>query len=259
MKRWPRSLQKWYAGVLLCATLLVGLSTLMVWQAHFQQQQEGLRDGRFRFSLTQVKASLESGLRLGFATADLPGAQQLIDQMRARQTDIVSIDVFDERGEILFSTDPAGLGSSVPLEWRQPCINPLGDLWQGQTQDSDMQCVALINSFEQASGGVLLRYRRLARLAPAVSLPQDWPYLLLGVGALVGLALGWGRRPIGQAEAQAKALHDAVVNGGPVPHHTDLLWGPAQTGLATLAQWEQVLSQTDAEADRLDAQEASGR
>ena len=257
MSRSPHSLQRWCAGVLLCATLLVCLSTLLVWQTHFRQQQDHLRDGRFRFSLTQVTASLEAGLRLGFLVADLPGAQPLIDQVRARQTDIVSIDVFDQHGEILFSTDPAGLGSSVPTHWRTPCTQSSAGGWQGQTRDSDVQCQALVNSFGQASGGVLLRYRQLARTAPAVSLPEGWPFMLLGVGVLLAVALWQGCRPIRAAESRAQVLHAAVVDGGPLPPGPpDALWGPTRSGLAMLSAWEQALRDTDTEAERLDNPEA---
>jgi len=103
-----------FAQVLALLLPVVAGIVLVVWQQAVSAQVESLRDSRFRFSLHQVKAALESGLRLGFAPADLPAAQGLIDQVLARQQDILSVDVFDAQGRVLFSTDQSGVGDSVP-------------------------------------------------------------------------------------------------------------------------------------------------
>lgn len=254
----PYSLHRFFVGVLLATTLVVCLVTLVVWQSSLRQQQDQLRESRFQFSLTQVRASLESGLRLGFATGDLPGAQNLIEQVRARQSDILSIDIFDSRGTILFSTDQGGLGSSVPMAWRNPCTAGAGALWRGQTQDSDLQCVALVNSFDQVAGGVMLRYRLPSRAVSAVELPQAWPLMLMGVLVVVGMAASQGRAGMQALDQRALALRLALLGKQSPPEDHDPLWGHAvQPGIAAMARLEAELAQTDAEAERLDKLEAS--
>jgi hypothetical protein len=254
----PLSLHRLFVLLLICLAVLVGMSTLLTWQHNFRQQQDGLRESRFQFSLIHVKASLESGLRLGFAVSELPGAQNLIDQVRARQSDILSIDIFNTQGLILFSTDPAGQGSSVPLTWRKPCMQSAGQLWVGQTQDSDLQCTAVVNGFEQVSGGVLLRYRLPSRSTRAVELPHAWPWLLAGLVLLVSALAAWSRTASTALDREAQALHDTLSDETPWPaNEMGAAWGPVTEALEALARFQHGLSEADAEAERLDKLEGS--
>lgn len=226
------------------------------WQGVYGERIDALRDSRFQFSLRTVKATLESGLRLGFAAADLPRAQGVIDPLRARQRDILSIDVFDPEGRVLFSTDEAGVGDSLPVAWSRPCLQSETGEWRGWAQDSALQCVTLVDGFERVAGGVLLRHRLLSDARDLPDLAGRWPWLLLCLLALTaGVTIaGWRASRVLQAQAQARldmmrgaGKATTVVQEGP----------PLATALVALAGLDALLNRTEAEADEIDRMEAA--
>lgn len=250
---------------LLTVALLVALGATWIWQNGAREQVDMLRGERFRFSLNHIKSALESGLHLGNATAGLPGAEALITQVRGRQPDILSIDVFDAQGDVVFSTDPGGMGLKLPAHWAAPCLSVNAPPWSATDADGGVQCVGLVNAFGQAAGGVLMRHRMATPMAANVALPDDWPTLAAWAGALVlvlGLVSAWAALPI---ERQARRLrhqleapegHTAVA-GHTTENPHGLSFGPEPQALAALAQHAAWLSAADAQADLLDNQEVA--
>jgi hypothetical protein len=248
----------WPALVLLVAVVSAG--SVWIWQSGIRDQVEDLRSERFRFSLLHVKSVLEAGLRLGNTTADLPGAEGLIQAVRDRQPDILSIDIYDAQGDVLFSTDPGGLGLKLPAAWSQACLRTDGgNPWTDQDADGGVQCVGLVNAFGQAAGGVLLRHRWSAGAAQGLTLPTDWPLLAAAVAALVLVTGVAGAALVRPLEAQARQLRSLVESDGATQAAPDVTneWGPASAALQALATQDRWLSDTDAEADQLDRQEAT--
>lgn len=241
--------------------LVVAGGALWMWQDGINDRVEALRSERFRFSLMDMKATLEAGLRLGNTTADLTGTPALVAQVRDRQPDILSIDVYDAQGDVLFSTDPSGRGLKLPPAWRPPCLNPETTGWMGFDADGGVQCVGLVNAFGQPAGGVLLRHRYAARTSAGLSLPPDWPQLAALAMALIAVTAWAAARAVGPLHRQAHALRTQLNNldHTPAPAHAadaDTL-GPTVAALAALQAHDRWLRETDAEADRLDAQEAA--
>ncbi|MBY0465878.1 MAG: hypothetical protein K2W33_13145 [Burkholderiales bacterium] len=241
--------------------MLVAGGALWMWQDGIHDRVEALRSERFRFSLMDMKATLEAGLRLGNSTADLTGTGALVAQVRDRQPDILSIDVYDAQGDVLFSTDPSGRGLKLPPAWRQPCLNPDTTGWAGLDADGGVQCVGLVNAFGQPAGGVLLRHRYAARTTADLRLPTDWPGLAAMVIALMGLTAWAAARVVRPLHQQAHALRAQLdeLYHTPAPPDVSALdtLGPAHAALAALQAHDRWLRETDAEADRLDAQEAA--
>lgn len=246
---------------LLAVVLVVAVGSLWVWQGAIADRVEALRSERFRFSLMDMKATLEAGLRLGNATADLAGTDALVAQVRDRQPDILSIDVYDAQGDVLFSTDPSGHGLKLPQAWRQHCLNTDDSGWAGPDVDGGVQCVGLVNAFGQAAGGVLLRHRYGNKTTAGLTLPTDWPQLAAALLALMAAA-GWAAAlVVGPLHRQARDLREQLDNLAthptvPVGAADDAL-GPATVALGALHAHDRWLQATDAEADQLDAQEAA--
>lgn len=247
---------------LLAVALLVALGATWIWQTSARAQVEMLRGERFRFSLNHIKSALESGLHLGNATADLPGAEALITQVRGRQPDILSIDIYDAQGDVVFSTDPGGLGLKLPAHWATPCLSVGAPPWSATDGDGGVQCVGLVNAFGQAAGGVLMRHRMATPITGNVALPDDWPTLAAWAIALVlvlGLVSAWVAWPM---ERQARRLrHRLEAHTAAQGHTTDTAhgpsFGPEAAALAALAQQDAWLSAADAQADQLDNQEVA--
>jgi hypothetical protein len=262
---WRRlSMMAGFWPTLVLQMLLLSAAAVWVWQSGIRNEVEDLRSERFRFSLLHVKSVLESGLRLGNATADLPGATSLIREVRDRQPDILSIDIFDAQGDVLFSTDPGGLGLKVPAAWTQACLRAdAGNPWIDQDVDGGVQCAALVDAFGQGTGGVVLRHRRSARAAPELTLPEDWPVLATVVAVLMLAAAVAAVVAVQPLQRQARQLRAAVEatsgTGQPVPDGTVVSdpFGPATKALQALSDQDRWLAQTDAEADRLDRLESA--
>jgi hypothetical protein len=247
-------------AALLVLALLVSLGVFSIWQQGVREQLDAHREERFRFSLAHVKTSLEASLLLGMTAHDLPGAQALINQVRNRQPDILSIDVFDPQGQVVFSTDPGAVGLQVPGTWSEPCLKQGGNPWTTHADDADLQCVGLTNAFDQPAGGVLLRHRLPSRNNPGLALLDVGP-LWLGV-LLVVLTGGWvlGASVIRPLERRAQHLREQLALATDASHvaplEADPQFGPATQALQSLAAQHARLSDTDAEAERLDRMEA---
>jgi hypothetical protein len=269
MKHAP-SVNREFSAVLLVALLVLAACCWTIWQFAFTHQLQQLRESRFQFSLANVRATLESGLRLGFAPSDLPGTQALIEQVRAREQGIQSIDVFDPAGRILFTTDQSGVGASLPGAWRTACMAKLpGEIWRSEEEDGNLQCTAVINGYEQVVGGVLLRYRLQAIHGLRGTLSGHWPSFLVTL-ALLGLLGGMaGWLAVRSTEQRLNALTSAfegegdgegmvqVRGRGQGRASDDNMAGPAASALEKLGQMQGELARIKAESERLDALETA--
>jgi hypothetical protein len=249
---------------LLALLIVTLLGTSLAWRNSTKERIDQLRADRYRFSLGSLRTAAESGLKLGLETGELPGIQGLIADARALQRDIISIDVFDARGRVTLSSDRAGLGTSTPAEWREPCLAARGEMIASSDSDSQVQCAALLNAYEQVVGGIALRYKSIT--APVISSlmasAQDdeaqpnamrhrmpltllaIPIGLLAVGAALG---GWAARSVRQ---QLVAAGEALHSGA---HDHDLpLLGPVGPALQALQARSDQMARIDAELESID-------
>lgn len=255
MRRAAPSLNRYFAALAGVALLAALVAAGAGWLQFLEERGALLRESRFQFSLNSVKGTLESGLRLGLALPDLPGAQTQIDQTRVQEQGILSIDVFDTDGRIVFTTDKNGIGANLPAAWRAPCLTP-GAGWRAQDDDGHLQCSALENGYEQVAGGVLLRYRLPSRATTLDALSGRWPAapmlavaltLLAGLVGLASYAAWLLLRPI---ERRLDLLSDSI--GGAGAAGDDELAGPLTAALTALAQHAENLRAVERETDRID-------
>ena len=234
---------------LLAALMTVAACSWAIWRVAAADQIHELRESRFQYSIKTIRSTLESGLKLGFAAADIPGAQALIDEERARDPAILSIDIFDTSGRTLFTTDEGSGGLGNPS--RKAC---LADASLGVTRDRDddgaIACTVLVNSYQQVSGGILIRSQFAAQTGIDDGLPDDWRPLLalLALLILTGCIAGWWvvRPTERKFEAAAMAL------AGNLPASDDDLVGPLASALHQLGKIQDELRATEAEAQRID-------
>ncbi len=249
------TLNRFFVMLLALVLLLGGFTGVLAWREAIEVRSAVLREGRFQFNLNTIKRHLESGLQVGLQLPEQTGMQQLIEQMRAYELVIRSIDVFDAQGHIVFSTDGSGLGANIPATWRQPCLAATAGNWSSQDEEGRLLCGAVITGFDQVAGGVALRYRLPDRTSLLSQLARYWPPLVGLVAALLILAglLAWLLlRPLEQQlQRQAAAL------SGDDRARNDALSGPLAQALEQAQDLRQQLATIDREADRLDNLEAS--
>ncbi|NUU03315.1 hypothetical protein [Herbaspirillum robiniae] len=250
LSRLVLTLNRFYVLALSCALLLALGAGVLGWLATLEQRGAALREGRFEFSLNTIRSGVEAGLQVGLLLPDLPGAQQLIEQSRSQERVILSIDIFDAQGHIVFTTDSGGVGAVIPAAWRAPCLTRARGNWSGVDEEGRLVCGAVINGFDQVAGGVALRYRLDDRAGTFGQLGGFWllPLLWAAGLALVGGLFGWLLlRPV-----ERRLLQQSDALAGLRDGRNDTLTGPVAGALLAAAAMQEEFARIDAEADRLD-------
>ena len=94
----------------------VGMTTLL--SAHmFERTLSDFLTSRFEFELNDIRQRIETQMDLGIALAELQSVPQELEEYLRADEQILSIEVFDDTGIVLFSTDPSFVGDLVTEEW----------------------------------------------------------------------------------------------------------------------------------------------
>lgn len=257
-------LTRGYLITLILLLLASLLGSTIAWRNISKDHIDAVRADRYRFSVGTLRSAADSGLKIGLDTASLLGMEALINEVRARQPDIISIDIFDAGGRITQSSDKASVGTTESLDWREACLAARGEIRLLREDENLIQCAALLNAYEQAVGGVALRYRSvraplLAELLNASRTDQAtegaWshpallsllglPLALLVLGAVLGR---WAGQPLARELRQA----DQSLRSGQGSGDSALL-GPMRGALETLKAREASARDIDAELERID-------
>lgn len=248
------TLNRYFVLTLALALVAVLLASTLSWLTTLEARGAMLRESRFQFSLSNVRSAVDSGLELGLLLPDLPGVQDLIERNRLQESGILSIDIFDVDGRIVFTTDNGGVSATLPEAWLAPCLASRQISWHTQDEEGDVLCSAVVNGYEKAVGGVVLRYRVANRAGTLGVLGSAWPQAALAILVLLTLGICGGWLAVRERErrwrrgAAAIRAQDAIVDGTTI----DGAIGPLSVALARLSRIEHALSAADREADRLD-------
>lgn len=124
----------------------------------FEDEVSSLVRSRYSFVAFTIKKRVEDSLNLGFALRQLRQVQDAIELEKTRDEQIVGIEIYDSRGEILFNSDRGRIGASVPDEWLQPLAEPTGQPFALMDEDSHAVGLPLVNSLGKVEGAVVLVY-----------------------------------------------------------------------------------------------------
>lgn len=199
---------------ILASTMLL---TALFGYYKFEDEVSSLVRSRYSFVTFTIKKRVEDSLNLGFALRQLRQVQDAIELEKTRDEQIVGIEIYDSRGEILFNSDRGRIGASVPDEWLLPLAEPSGQPFALMDEDSHAVGLPLVNNLGKVEGAVVLVYpagyveRELggalwglaARMAAIVVLFAVLTFVVAGV------ALGPVRRRLAAMET---ALATALTN-----------------------------------------------
>lgn len=175
------------AGIVsLIIVLALGL-TIMLNFFKFEQTLRNVTESRLGFTAVDLEKRIQTGLDLGLDLAVMTNVQVIIDAEAADDPDIVAIDVFDDRGQILFTT---GEGGSVPASWRVAFAAGETGVWRVSDPDRIIVGSRLTNNFGFEVGGVALSYSRAvfdARLDAMIEIMTRSGIIILAGTAIVGL------------------------------------------------------------------------
>ncbi len=211
---------------------LIFILVLQLNRSLVDKTYDRLAETRFLFVSQSLKTALELNIGLGFPLAELRVTQDLIEREKADDDQILAIEVLDETGRSLFSTDRGTVGEEAPATWSMALQMAGGQRWTVVERDAIVIGVPIVNDFERTVGYVALQYaktyfdQRLAEFSESLTL---WG---LGIFAILALVLLGGATALTAASAARPRALLAIFNGETAP----VLSGDALIDLATAGQ-----------------------
>ena len=146
----------------LVAILAAGVVLMTVLSAHmFERTLSDFLNSRFEFELNDVRQRIETQIDLGIELGDLQSVPEELEEYLHADEQILTIEVFDETGTVLFSTDPSFVGDLVTEEWVTAWRTSRGrDVWSNLERDARVVGVPLRDNLGREVGSLALRYSR---------------------------------------------------------------------------------------------------
>ncbi len=173
----PRKVSAALAAILLSTMVL----TALFGYHKFHDVMTAQVGSRYSFVVFTIKKNVEDRLSLGLALRQLRQMQDIVEREKVGDANILGIEIYDARGEILFNTDRGAIGASVPSEWLEPLAGAANHPFSLTDDDNLVVGLPLVNTLGKVEGAVVLRY-------PAAYLENELGDLL-GVLAVQWLAV----------------------------------------------------------------------
>lgn len=189
------------AGVLLIAGLL----------DHWRQQElQTMERAQLELTLREIQGELEGDLSLGTELQHNPRIPGLLQSHLQKDPQLHSLDVLDQDGRALFSTDGGTVGEPLPAPARVAAQQGAArhQPWHALIESTPMMGLDLRTPFGETAGHASATYA--SRATGYLSDPILTPALLLCllVTALAGMAAVWlataAQRRLLQAQAQGR-------------------------------------------------------
>jgi hypothetical protein len=164
--------------------------TVMLNYAKFERTFSDLAESRFAFMVRDLRTVTETGLDLGLDLSTMTNVQGIIEREAAKDDQILSIEVFDEQGVILYRTGQSIESPDVPTAWRDAMVATQTDEWRSVNDDALVVGTRLTNNFGSDVGGIALRRDRtqhdsvLARMLTNLSRAAIAMLVIMGIIAL---------------------------------------------------------------------------
>lgn len=144
------------------ALVSILLSTLLVagFFAYykFESVYSSLVQSRYSFVVFTIKKRVEDSLNLGLALRQLRQAQDILEREKTRDPQVIAVEVYDFRGEVLFDTDRGAIGSRVPPNLVEALKGGANQVFGAEDEDTLIVGLPLVNTLGKIEGGVVLRY-----------------------------------------------------------------------------------------------------
>ncbi len=175
--------------------LLAGLALMLTMLLALQRTEaQLLRDARLALVLQEMRESVELELALGLDLADISQTRNLLENALRKDASLLTADVMNTRGLLLFSTDRGSVGETVvsaviQAAQQQTKIGTSNGAaqqahWSTPGEDDRSLGLAIRNSFSQTVGYISVTALPVETIRPAGVL---WSALgLLGTVALLG-------------------------------------------------------------------------
>lgn len=219
---------------------------------HVDQRHIDLVQSRIGFILANLRTSIEAQLSLGLRLDQIAITQTLLERERAGDSAIRAIDVFDNAGNVLFSTDRGALGEPVADSWQQAGVQD-SDGWWLQERGDVVFGLRLENDLGATVGSIAVTVTVAERAQHSVEMLRFIVPLALGVTVLAGL-FGW--LLVARLSRSAIRPFDRVVQqltDGTATDSIDPLSQQAAAARATATTTLAALDKADHELQTIDA------
>jgi len=134
-----------------------------------------------------IENSVQASLSLGMQFTELSTLPAQMEREKASDRLIRGIDVFDDTGQVIYSTDPERVGQRVLRAWTEAAARSKSTEWSGEAPEEYVAGISLKNNFDLTVGYLALRYSRdyVDRAAAAAAREIS----LAALGAFAGIAL----------------------------------------------------------------------
>ena len=140
------------AGVAITAALSVHM---------FERTLAEVLTSRFEFVLNDLRRKVETQMDLGLPLAGLQGVDSELEEYLRADDQLLSIEVFNDDGIVLFSTDPSFVGDLVAEEWILAWRAGRGlEVWSDLERDARVVGSPLRDNLGRNVGSIALRYSR---------------------------------------------------------------------------------------------------
>lgn len=148
--------------IALVAILATGVAMMTVLSAHmFDRTLSDFLNSRFEFELNDLRQRIETQVDLGIELADLQSVSAELEAHMHAEGQILTIEVFDDTGTVVFSTDPSFVGDLVTEEWVNAWQQGRErDVWSNLERDARVVGVPLRDNLGRDVGSLALRYSR---------------------------------------------------------------------------------------------------
>jgi hypothetical protein len=142
--------------------VLIGLSlTTFLNYFKFERSFSLLIGSRFDAVLRDMKNTIETSLALGLPLNALRNTQPLIERETQQDPLILSIEVFEANGNVVFATDRDFIGDLIADEWIEAWRgHDTAGAWRQREEDGLVIGISLVNNLELEVGGIALRFSR---------------------------------------------------------------------------------------------------
>jgi len=199
-------------GVVVCG-FAIGMAALLDY-FKYRATAERIVERRLQFVGNSIENSIQSSLAIGIQFAEIGTLTSTLERERANDDLILGIDVFDNDGRLLYSTDRGRLSQPVAAGWLAAARKAGSSDWTVHDPAQPAVGVSLQNHFGLTIGHLALRYSHARVQAAAFAVGRELALNALAVfvaaSLLATLALGAVMRGL---ERELGAVEDALRGG----------------------------------------------
>jgi len=143
------------------ALLLLVMSLLfMLSFFKFQTMLAKLIENRLSATSPAIYESIESAMDLGLGLSEIQNTESVISWVQQKNPGILSIDIFNNSGTILFSTEKQRVKQAVAPQVPEIVKTSENHIFPIESNESFLSIFKLLNNYNQSAGGGLITYTK---------------------------------------------------------------------------------------------------